>query len=61
MDAIPDLLKIYGPLSLGWIVAAYLLKFVLDRYNDDIEARVKLATALDQLSKVIDRCGIKGG
>ena len=61
MDAIPDLLKIYGPLSLGWIVAAYLLKFVLDRYNDDIEARVKLATGLDQLSKVIDRCGIKGG
>ena len=61
MDAIPDILKIYGPLSLGWIVAAYLLKFVLDRYKDDIQARVDLATALDGLSKVIERCGIQNG
>ena len=61
MDAIPDILKIYGPLSLGWIVAAYLLKFVLDRYKDDIESRVSLATSLDALSKVIDRCGINNG
>ena len=54
-----DFIKIWGPLGMGWVVAAYLLKFVLDRYNADIEARVKLATALDSLSKVIDRCGIK--
>lgn len=54
MDAIPDILKIYGPLSLGWVVAAYLLKFILDRYKDDIDARVKLAMSLDGLARVID-------
>lgn len=54
-------LKVYGPLAMGWIVAAYLLKFVLDRYNVDIEARVKLATSLDGLAKIIeDSNGRKG-
>lgn len=49
-----DIVRIYGPLALGWVVAAYLLKFILDRYNADIDARVKLATALDGLTKVIE-------
>lgn len=48
-----DIIKVYGPLALGWVVAAYLLRFILDRYNADIEARIKLATALDALSKLI--------
>ena len=48
-----DIIKLYGPLALGWVVAAYLLRFILDRYNADIEARIKLATALDALSKLI--------
>ena len=48
-----DFLKIYGPLAIGWIVAAYLLKFILDRYQADIEARVKLATALDGLVRIM--------
>lgn len=55
MEALPELLKTYGPLALGWVVAAYLLKFILDRYNADIEARVKLAGALDNLANVIER------
>lgn len=50
-----EIVKVYGPLGLGWVVAAYLLKFVLDRYNADIDARVKLATALDGLREVIER------
>lgn len=54
MEGLGDLLKIYGPLALGWLVAAYLLKFVLDRYQADIDSRVKLATALDSLTKVIE-------
>ncbi len=58
---IGSILQVYGPLALGWVVAAYLLKFVLDRYNQDIEARVKLATALDGLSNVINRCGFNNG
>lgn len=53
-----DIVKVYGPLGIGWVIAAYLLKFILDRYQEDIEARVKLATSLDGLSRVIDRCGV---
>ena len=52
-----DIVKVYGPMGIGWLVAAYLLKFVLDRYNADIEARVKLAAALDNLSRVIEKQG----
>ncbi len=54
-----EVVKIYGPLALGWVVAAYMLKFVLDRYKDDIESRVKLATSLDSLSRVIDGCIVR--
>lgn len=49
-----DLVKLYGPLAIGWVVAAYLLKFILDRYQADIDARSRLATALDALTKVIE-------
>lgn len=49
-----DVVRVYGPLALGWVVAAYLLKFILDRYQADIDARVKLATAIDSLSKIIE-------
>ncbi len=49
-----DLIKLWGPLALGWVVAGYLLKFILDRYNADIEARIKLATSLDSLAKLIE-------
>lgn len=50
-----ELIKVYGPLALGWVVALWLIKFVLDRYQSDIEGRVKLATALDGLTKVIEK------
>ena len=50
-----DLIKLYGPLALGWVVALWLIKFILDRYQADIEGRVKLATALDGLTRVIER------
>lgn len=54
MGDLGELMKVYGPLALGWVVAVYLLRFVLDRYQADIDARVKLATALDALTKVIE-------
>lgn len=54
-----DLIKVYGPLALGWVVALWLIKFILDRYQADIEGRVKLATALDGLTRVIDSLGKK--
>lgn len=48
-----DLLKVYGPLGIGWLVAGYCIKFIMDRYNADIESRVKLATALEALTTAI--------
>lgn len=49
-----ELVKVYGPLSLGWGVAAYLGKFILSRYDADIDSRVKLANALDKITDRIE-------
>lgn len=48
-----DILKIYGPMALGWIAAAYLGRFVLTRYDRDIEAKSALASALEKLTDTI--------
>jgi len=48
-----ELVKIWGPLSLGWVVAGYLIKFIMDRYDRDIASRTELANALTQLSDTI--------
>lgn len=65
MELLPEILKVYGPLSLGWLVAVYLLKYILDHMANqaraDVEAKIKLATSLEILTKVIDRCAINGG
>lgn len=57
MPEVTDWLKVYGPLAMGWLLAAYLLKFILDRYNQDIESRVKLAAAVDGLTRLIEKSG----
>lgn len=49
-----DLVKVYGPLALGWVVAAYLGKFILSRYDKDIAAKVELAGALNTLTKLME-------
>lgn len=51
--ALTEFIKIYGPLSLGWIFAGYLGKVFLDRNKEDIESRVKLAVALETLTNYI--------
>ena len=48
-----EILKLYGPLALGWIVAAYLGKFILDRYDVDIKSRTDLAVALAALAAAV--------
>ena len=48
-----DFLKVYGPLSIGWMVAGYLGKVFLDRNKDDIDSRVRLAVALETLINLI--------
>ena len=54
-----ELIKVYGPLAMGWVVAFWLIKFILDRYQADIEGRTKLATALDGLTRIIEHMGNK--
>lgn len=50
---IAEFLKIYGPMGIGWVIAAYLGNFVLKRYDADIEAKTQLALALQKLSERI--------
>lgn len=48
-----EILKVYGPMAIGWIIAAYLGKFILQRYDADIEAKTKLALALQALAESV--------
>lgn len=48
-----ELAKLWGPLSIGWLVAGYLIKFIMDRYDKDIESRSRLASALEALTAAI--------
>ena len=50
-----DLLKLWGPLAFGWVIAYLLIRFIMDQYKADIDSRVKLATALESLTKIIER------
>lgn len=54
------LLKSYGPQAIPWIALAYLAKWHLDRLDRDLDARIKLATALESLTQVIkEKIGAK--
>lgn len=55
MEGWIELAKVWGPLSLGWVAAAYMGKFIMDRYDRDLEGRVKMATAIEALTKMIER------
>ena len=48
-----EILKVYGPMAIGWAVAAYLIKFIMDRYDRDIESRSKLSSALEGLTAAV--------
>lgn len=50
-----ELVKLWGPLSLGWVAAAYMGKFIMDRYDRDIDSRVKMAASIDALTRVVER------
>lgn len=56
MDAgILELVKLWGPLSLGWVAAVYMAWFIMTRYDKDIESRVALATAINSLKEAVER------
>tara|TARA_R110000868_G_scaffold201296_2_gene448881 strand:+ start:86 stop:256 length:171 start_codon:yes stop_codon:yes gene_type:complete len=48
-----EILKLYGPMGIGWIIAAYLGQFILKRYDADIDAKTKLALALQSLAESV--------
>lgn len=48
-----DILKLYGPLGMGWAAAIYLGRFILTRYDADINAKSSLASALEKLTEAI--------
>lgn len=48
-----EILKLYGPQAIPWIALGYFGKWHLDRLDRDLEARVKLATAMEGLTSII--------
>ena len=50
-----EILKLYGPQALPWMALAYFGKWHLDRLDKDMENRIKMATALDGMSKVLEK------
>ena len=49
-----ELIKVYGPLAIGWVIAGYLGQFILKRYDADIDAKTKLALALQALADSVE-------
>ena len=53
LNVVGDIVKVYGPLGLGWVLAAYLIWFIINRYDKRIEADLALARALEGLTQII--------
>ena len=49
-----DFIKVYGPLSLGWVGFGYMLVWTLRRYDAEIERRVKDVTVMEKLADVVE-------
>lgn len=50
-----ELLKLYGPQGIPWIALAYFAKWHLDRLDRDLDSRIKMASALEALTRMIER------
>lgn len=50
-----EILKLYGPQAVPWIALAYFGKWHLDRLDRDLESRINMATAINALTKMIER------
>lgn len=48
-----EIVKVYGPLGIGWVLAAYLIWFIINRYDKRIESDLALARALEGLTQII--------
>ena len=54
LNLVGDIVKVYGPLGIGWVVAAYLIWFILSRWDKMIESNITLATTLKGLQQIIE-------
>ena len=50
-----EILKMYGPQAIPWIALAYFGKWHLNRQDKDLDARVKMAIAIDGMTKIIEK------
>lgn len=48
-----EILKLYGPQAIPWIALAYVGRWLIQRMDNDLETRVKLALALEGLTSAI--------
>ena len=48
-----EILKLYGPQAIPWLALAYFGKWIMGRMDSDLEARIKLAVALEGLTTAI--------
>lgn len=48
-----EILKLYGPQAIPWIALAYVGKWLMNRMDNDLDTRVKLALALEGLTSAI--------
>lgn len=55
-----EILKTFGPQAIPWLALAYVGRWLMERMDRDLEARVKMAVALEGLAAVIkERVGVK--
>ena len=53
LTLIGDIVKVYGPLGIGWVVAAYLIFKDQGRQDKKIESDIRLAVAFEGLRDII--------
>lgn len=53
LSLIGDIVKVYGPLGIGWALAAYLIWDDRRRQDKRIEADMKIATTLEGFSQLL--------
>lgn len=61
-DVMEKLITVYGPLSLGWVFAAYLLKRVfelqttiMNAFLADTQAKMEMKAAFEKLSIIVEK------
>lgn len=58
MELLPEFLKTYGPLGLGWVFFGWLLSKVWEHFTvqqkEETAAKIQLAVSIDGLAGMIE-------